>query len=483
MDAGIAAGLLVAFALGAGAAWAMMRSRRDAESARAGAEAAAPLQLELATLRERTRLVEQEGADLRARIAALGADLDRSRLALSEAQANAADLLARREAGEQHAQQQIKLLMEAKEQLAHQFEATAQKIFEEKSKTFKTENEANLAQLLNPLKDRIADFKTKVEQVYVQEGKDRSALAGQVQQLVELNQTLSRSTHELTSVLKGASKAQGNLGEFVLERILEAAGLRKGLEYEVQRVEVHEDGTRVQPDVVINLPEDRKLVVDSKASVTAYQRYANAESDADRAAALAQHLKSLREHIRGLSDRRYHELYGMRSPDFVIGFMPIEPAFMLAVTHDENLWMDAWRLNVILVSPTTLLFVLRTVASLWRQEAQKSNFLEIANRGGELYDKLCGFVKDLEQVGERLKQAQDAYDGAHGKLVGGKGNVIRRAENLRELGVKATKRLPQDLVDTAAAAEEAVEVLQAAAEKPETPEPSPAAPESAAEKS
>lgn len=475
MDAGFAAGLLAALALGAGVAWAVLRARREAELARATADAAAPLQLELATLRERSRLVEQDAADLRGKIAALASDLDASRQALATAQASAAELRARLDAGDQHAGERIKLLMDAKEQLADQFQATAHKIFEEKAKSFKAENESNLAQLLDPLRTRIAEFKAKVEEVYVQEGKDRSALAGQVQQLFDLNQALTRQTHELTSVLKGSSKAQGNLGEFVLERILEAAGLRKGFEYEVQRVEVHEDGTRVQPDVVINLPEDRKLVVDSKASVTAYQRYANAESDAERAAALAAHLKSLREHLRGLSDRRYQELYGIRSPDFVIGFIPVEPAFMLAVTHDENLWMDAWRQNIILVSPSTLLFVVRTVASLWRQEQQKSNFLEIAKRGGELYDKLCGFVKDLTDVGERLAQAQKAYDGAYGKLAGGPGNVVRRAEMLRDLGVKATKQLPQDLVDRANAAEEAVEVLQAIAEKPIEPSNDPSA--------
>ena len=469
MDAGFAAGLLVAFALGAGAAWAVLRARREAEVARAAADAASPLQLELATLRERTRLIEQEAADLRSRIAGLTAELDRGREALAATQATAADLRARMESDGEHAQERIRLLMEAKEQLAHQFKSLAQEILEDKAQRFKVENEANLAQLLDPLRLRIAEFKTKVEEVYVQEGKDRSALAGQVQQLFEMNQALTRQTHELTSVLKGSSKAQGNLGEFVLERILEAAGLRKGFEYEVQRVEVHDDGMRVQPDVVINLPEDRKLVVDSKASVTAYQRYANAESDDERAAALAAHLKSLREHLRGLSDRRYQELYGIRSPDFVIGFIPVEPAFMLAVTHDENLWMDAWRQNVILVSPSTLLFVVRTVASLWRQEQQKSNFLEIAKRGGELYDKLCGFVKDLTDVGERLAQAQKAYDGAYAKLAGGPGNVIRRAEMLSELGVKATKKLPADLVEAAAAAEEAVEVLQAIAEKPVEP--------------
>ena len=469
MDAGIAVGMLVAFALGAGVAWAILRARHGADIGRAASDAAAPLQMELATLRERGRLLEQEVADLRTKIAALAADLDRSREALSASQATAADLRARIESDGEHAQERIRLLMEAKEQLANQFKALASEILEDKAKRFKAENEANLAHLLDPLRTRIAEFRTKVEEVYVQEGKDRSALVGQVQQLFELNQALSRQTHELTSVLKGSSKAQGNLGEFVLERILEAAGLRKGFEYEVQPVESHEDGTRVQPDVVINLPEGRKLVVDSKVSITAYRRFAEADTDPERSAALTAHLKSLREHIRGLSDRRYQEIYGIRSPDFVIGFVPVEPAFMLAVTQDDGLWEDAWRQNVILVSPSTLLFVLRTVASLWRQENQKAHALEIARRGGELYDKFVGFVEDLRDIGTRLGQAQKAYDGAYSKLVEGPGNLVRRATGLKELGIKAAKSLPPDLLQAAAAAEDALEVLQSIAEKPGEP--------------
>ena len=469
MDAGTAAGLLVAFALGAGSAWAVLRARREADTAHAAADAAAPLQLELATLRERSRLLEQEAAGLRTQATHLAAELQRGREALSSANSEAAELRAVSESEARHAQDRVKQLMEAREELGNQFKALAQEILEDKAKRFKVENEANLAQLLDPLRTRLAEFKSKVEEVYVQEGKDRSALAGQVHQLFELNQALSRQTHELTSVLKGSSKAQGNLGEFVLLRILEAAGLRKGFDYEVQRVGVQEDGARVQPDVVINLPEDRKLVVDSKVSITAYRRYAEADSEADRATALGAHLKSLREHIRGLSERKYQELYGIRSPDFVIGFIPVEPAFMLAVTGDENLWEDAWRQNILLVSPSTLLYVLRTVASLWRQESQKANALEIARRGGELYDKFVAFTEDLKDIGTRLAQAQKAYDAAYSKLSTGQGNLVRRALGLKELGVKASKALPADLLEAAAATETTLELLQAVEQRPGEP--------------
>jgi DNA recombination protein RmuC len=346
-------------------------------------------------------------------------------------------------------QEQLQLLRDAKTALTDQFRNLANEILEEKSKRFAEQNQTNLGALLEPLKTQLTEFKGKVEEVYVQESKDRTALQEQVKHLMSLNRELSDDAKNLTLALKGSAKAQGNWGELILERVLEASGLRKGIEYIVQDTQHRDDGSRVIPDVVIQLPEDRKLVVDAKVSLVAYERHVSASTDAERAAALKAHLESVRSHIRGLSEKRYHDLYGLKSLDFVLAFVPIEPAFMLAVTNDGTLFKDAWERNVLLVSPSTLLFVVRTVAHLWRQEAQSRNAQEIAKRGAELYDKLCGFVDDLEKVGERLKQAQDAYNGAHNKLSSGKGNVIRQAEMLRELGVKPTKSLPAKLVDGA----------------------------------
>ena len=223
----------------------------------------------------------------------------------------------------------------------------------------------------------------------------------------------------------------------------------------MQDSQVREDGSRAQPDVVINLPEERKLVVDSKVSLLAYERYASAETDEERPIALRQHVDSIRSHIKSLSDKQYQAVYG-KSLDFVLAFVPIEPAFMLAVTNDNELFMDAWRRNVLLVSPSTLLFVVRTVAHLWRQEAQSRNAQDIAKRGAELYDKLCGFVEDLQLVGNRLSQARKAYDSAHSKLAIGRGNVIRQAEMLRDMGVKPSKALPQALVDIASSEDDAI---------------------------
>ena len=345
--------------------------------------------------------------------------------------------------------EKLALLQSAREELTHQFKNLANDILEEKSKRFSEQNQQSLCQLLDPLKTKLQEFQGKVEQVYVQEGKDRSALAEQVRQLMDLNKTVSQEANNLTKALKGSNKTQGNWGELVLERVLEGSGLRKGEEYDVQESHTLPDGRRLQPDVVVHLPDDRHLVIDAKATLVAYEDYANAEDEKHRDAALKRHLDAVRSHIKGLSDKNYQDLYGLKSLDFVLMFIPIEPAFMLAVTHDRDLFMDAWNKNVLLVSPSTLLFVVRTVANLWRQEAQTRNAQDIAKRGAELYDKLAGFVEDMESLGTRLNQAQKDYDGAINKLSTGRGNLIRQAEMLKKLGVKPSKSLPAPMVEIA----------------------------------
>ncbi len=363
--------------------------------------------------------------------------------------ARVAELTTALESERSQAGEKLELLKNAEEQLANRFKTLASEILEDKSRRFTEQNKNNLDQLLEPLKVKITEFQGKVQEVYVQEGKDRSALAEQVKQLAALNNQLSRDAHNLTSALKGQAKAQGNWGELILERVLEASGLRKGHEYDVQESHTREDGSRAQPDVVVHLPEDRHLIVDAKVSLTAYEEHANAETDFKRDAAMKRHLDSVRSHIKGLAEKNYQQLYGLQSLDFVLMFIPVEPAFMLAISHDSNLWQDAWKKNVLLVSPSTLLFVVRTVAHLWRQEQQNRNAQDIACRGAELYDKLAGFVEDLNSLGAKLKQAQAAYDGAYNKFAGGRGNVIRQAEMLKELGVKPTKQLPQNMIDSA----------------------------------
>jgi len=342
--------------------------------------------------------------------------------------------------------EKLVLLNDAKEALSNQFKTLANEILEEKSKRFTEQNQTNIKQLLDPLKTKLTEFQGKVEEVYINEGKERSALGEQVKHLMTLNQQLSQDAHNLTSALKGQAKTQGNWGEMILERILESSGLRKGHEYVVQECHTTEEGARLLPDVVINLPEERHVIIDSKVSLNAYEEYVCAETESSQAAALQRHLVSLNGHIKGLSEKGYQKLYGLKSQDWVIMFVPIEPAYILAMTHDSRLGQIAWERNVMLVCPSMLMFVLRTVSQLWRQEQQSQNVQEIAKRGEELYDKFVGFVGDLELLGDRLKQAQKAYDGAHGKLKSGKGNLVGQAEKLRKLGLKPSKKLPKELL-------------------------------------
>lgn len=444
----------------AGALRQSLEAVRDERSELAGRVARLPaLEQALAEARQRIEALHESGKAAQARASALEADnqhlpglveqLDAARRAAQQAGAQVAELQTRLDAERSQSQEKIDLLKGARDDLSNQFKALANDILEEKSKRFTEQNQANLGQLLDPLRTRLHEFQGKVEQFYVAEGQQRSALEQQVKQLMQLNQVLSDDAKNLTQALKGSAKSQGNWGELILERVLEASGLRRGMEYDVQESHVREDGSRLQPDVVIHLPESRHLVVDAKVSLLAYDDYANAADDVARLAAQRRHLDSIKAHIKGLSGKNYQQLYELQSLDFVLMFVPIEPAFMAAISADKELFMDAWNRNVLLVSPSTLLFVVRTVAHLWRQEAQTRNAQDIAKRGAELYDRLVAFTADLEKVGERLRQAQDSYSSAYDKLARRKGNVIRQAEMLRTLGVKPTKRLSKGLLDSA----------------------------------
>lgn len=371
------------------------------------------------------------------------------RLELTQAQTRAATAEATLAAERKSSEQKLALLDDARDRMSHQFRVLANDILEEKSRRFAEQNQTALGQLLDPLQTRIREFQEKVDAVYVQEGKDRSALAQQVTSLLAMNQKLADEARELTQALKGGNKQQGNWGELVLERILEAAGLRAGHEYVLQQNITREDASRAQPDVILHLPGGRTLVVDAKVSLVDYNAHCAAQEDALRKAAAARHTASLREHIRGLAARNYHRLPGLETLDFVILFVPIEPAFLLALEQDSDLWVDAWQKNILLVSPSTLLFVVRTVAHLWRQEEQARNVQEIAARGAELYDKFAAFVEDLSKVGQRMDQARSSYDAAFGKLTRGRGNLVRQAEMLRALGVHPSKQLPRALAQDA----------------------------------
>jgi DNA recombination protein RmuC len=347
--------------------------------------------------------------------------------------------------------EKINLLQDNKESLIQTFKILAQDIFEEKSQRFTEQNQTNLNQLLEPLRSQITDFKGKVEEVYTIEGKERSALVEQVKIMMNLNQQLSKDANNLAKALKGDNKIQGNWGELVLEKVLESGGLRKNFEYQMQEAHVNEEGKRIQPDVIVHLPEKRYIIIDAKASISAYADYMHAEIDEVRDIALKKHIESVRLHIKTLAEKNYQHIYGERSPDFVLMFVPIEPAFMLAIANDNSLWHDAWKKNILLVSPSTLLFVIRMVAQIWRSEYQSQNTKDIVKRGAELYDKLVGFVDDMQKIGEHMNKAKHTYDKAYSKFKGGKGNVIRQAELLKNLGIKPSKQLPDDLIDASMA--------------------------------
>ena len=338
---------------------------------------------------------------------------------------------------------------EAKTVLSDQFKNLANEILEEKSKRFAEQNQQNLDILLKPLQEKLTDFRKQVDETYQSEARERFALKQEVEKLAGLNLRMTDETRALTNALKGESKTQGDWGELVLETILENSGLRKGEEYLVQDTQTISDGSRLQPDVVIRLPESKHLVIDSKVSITAYTRYIQADDDSIKTAELNSHVLSIKQHIQGLSAKNYQDLYGVGSIDFVLMFIPIEPAFLAAMRHAPDIYQDALKKNIVIVCPSTLLATVRTVAHLWRQEHQNRNAQEIARQCASLYDKFVGFVEDLDKVGLRLEQAQISYTDAVGKLKTGRGNLIRTAENVKKRGVKPNKSLPSKLTDVA----------------------------------
>ena len=340
-------------------------------------------------------------------------------------------------------------LNEAKEALTAQFKNLANDILEDKSKRFVEQNATSLDALLKPLQTKLTEFKEQVSTSYQNEARERFALKTEIERLSNLNLRMSDETRSLTQALKGDSKVQGNWGELVLESILESSGLRKGEEFVVQDSHTQADGSRLQPDVVIHLPEGRHLVVDSKVSITAYARYAEALTPEIGQAELNLHIQSIRQHMQGLSNKNYSALHGLGAIDFVLMFIPIEPAFIAAMKAAPNLQDEALAKNIVLVCPSTLMATLRTVAHLWRQDQQNRNALEISRQCGALYDKFVGFVEDLQKLGQRLEQAQSSYHDAFGKLKSGKGNLIRAAEKVRALGVKPSKLIDNRLIETA----------------------------------
>jgi DNA recombination protein RmuC len=375
------------------------------------------------------------------------ADAELNELSATRLQLTTANgVLEQRLVGQQNQYEaQLKLLQDAKQTLGQEFENLANRIFEDKQAKFSLQNKEALEVTLSPLRRDIGDFRKQVENAYDKENADRNKLAGQISELQKQTLQISADAVSLANALRGDNKAQGNWGEFVLEKLLEDSGLTNGREYDTQVALKDESGKRRNPDVIVHLPEGRDIVIDAKVSLVDYERYFHAEDEETKAQCLRQHLSSLRAHVKGLSGKDYESLEGVNSLDFVLIFVPVEAAFMVALDHDPEMMRDAYDRGIILVSPSTLMVTLRTIKNLWRYADQNRNAQLIADKAGALYDQFVLYVEALDDVGKHLDKSKDAWDTARKRLAGGRGNLVRRTEELKKLGAKTKKSLPDDL--------------------------------------
>lgn len=445
--------LLGGLVLGGTACSFILRARAEAEYQRGRGEAA----VEQARYAAELNAAAQREDALKQRLNQTMDDLSDLREALSLSQQQHAALEANLRQERAQSMEKLALLTEARESLSNQFKALANDILEEKTKRFTEQNKESMGSLLSPLNERIQAFSKQVQDTYEKDSKERLTLEQELKNLQALNTRLNQDAVALTNALTGASsKAQGSWGEMILERVLETSGLQKDREYRVQVSDVLEGeagNKRYQPDVIIDLPEGKQLVVDSKVSLNAYVRFTAALDDATRAQELKAHISALRNHIKSLSEKRYQDLYHLNTLDFVFMFVPVEPAYLLAVQHDMGLFNEAFERRIMIVGPSTLLATLRTVANIWRYEYQNQNAQEIARQSGAMYDKFVGFVESLERIGKQVDGVRDTWQDAMRKMRDGRGNLISSAERLRKLGIKSNKQLSHHLIG----AEEATE--------------------------
>lgn len=411
------------------------------------------VRMELQMEREKTQRMEKEFASLNEQLKVERQDVIRLNQENASLQANYKNLRERLD-------EQRQEMMKVQEKFTAEFKNLANEIFEEKSKKFTDQNKSNLDELLKPLGEKLIQFEKKVEQTNKDSIVNTAELKVQLEGLKTLNQRMSQEAENLTKALKGDARTQGNWGEIVLERILERSGLEKDREYFMQESFSNEDGRRLRPDVIIKLPDDKNLIIDSKVSLISYEKHVNGESDEEKEQALKAYMVSVKAHIKGLSEKNYHELFEQGSLDYVLMFVPIESAFAMIVQQGGELYNEAHNKNIIIVSPSTLIATLRTVASIWKHEYQNRNALEIARQGGALYDKFKAFVDDLVEVGKSLDKSKQQYGMAMNKLVEGKDNLIRKTERLKELGAKTSKDMDQKVLNRAKADEEEVPETQ-----------------------
>ena len=366
-----------------------------------------------------------------------------------ESKTQNAELQTRMSEQVKNAEEKLNLLKDAETRLNNQFENLAGKIFDERNRQFTEHNKTSLDHIVRPLREQLGEFKQRIETVYDNENKDRSSLREEIISLRRDTAQMNQEALNLTRALKGDKKTQGNWGEMILETVLEKSGLRKGIEYETQSAFRDEDNKLFKPDVIVRLPEDKDIIIDSKVSLVAYELHCSTDDDAERVAALKQHTEAVRTHIKGLSAKDYSGLKGLRTLDFVLLFMPIEAAFIAAFQADERLFTDAFEHKIIVVTPTTLLATLRTIENIWRYERQNENARAIADKAGIVYDKIRGFVEDLDKLGKQLSTVHTTYDGVMNKLTRGNGNLIRQASSFVDLGVKVKKTIPKNITEQA----------------------------------
>ena len=376
-----------------------------------------------------------------------GTELQQYRAQLLATKTENAQLHTRIEEQSKNATEKLLLIQESEAKLKTQFENLANKIFAERSQQFKDQNKSSLNEIVNPLKQQLDEFKKRIETVYDNENRDRISLREEIVSLRRDTSSMNKEALNLTRALKGDKKVQGNWGEMILEKVLEQSGLRKGTEYESQGSFRDQENKLFKPDVIVRLPENKDVVIDSKVSLLAYEHFSSTDNDEEREIALKQHIEAVRNHIKTLSNKDYSSLKGLRSLDFVLLFMPIESAFVEAFQADEKLFSDAFELKIIVVTPTTLLATLRTIENIWRYERQNENSRIIAEKAGTIYDKVRGLVEDLEKLGNQLSTLHKTYDGVMNKLTLGNGNLIRQTSSFLELGVKVKKTLPKSITE------------------------------------
>lgn len=431
--------LLTGIIVGALAVWLILRAKLSAQP-----------ELDPARLADTERdlaVVRQQAVDLRMQLQAKEEEQRVLREQLTSAAAEVSSAKTQAGALETRLNEHRNELEQIRSQMKEQFSAIAADIVLKNSARIQEEHKVKLDDILSPLRDKIEKFETQVRQTHEERIREHQSLREQLGQLQSLNKSIGDEARNLVTALKGQAKTQGNWGEMILEKILERSGLVRGREYLIQASMQSEDGRRLQPDVIISLPEGRSLVVDSKVSLVAYERYCSEEDEAQRALALREHLASVRKHIRDLSGKNYQSLYQINTLDFVLLFVPVEPAFALAVEQDQELFNEAFERNIVLVTTSTLLATLRTIASIWRLEYQNKNALEIARQSGDLYDKFAALIEDMITVGKKMQDAQGAYENTMNKLHLGRGNLISRVESLKKLGLKTSKQINQKLLD------------------------------------